>query len=53
MTVSERIRKGLIKPGSIYARFGELTPFDSPLEEQRALWKVGRQEGCQGAGNST
>ena len=41
MSVSERIKKGLIKPGSIYARFAELTPFESPLAEQRAQWKVG------------
>jgi hypothetical protein len=41
MTVSERIRKGLVKPGSIYARFQELTPYKEPIEEQRAVWQVG------------
>lgn len=39
MSVSTRIRRGYIKPGSIYARFGELTPFETPREEQQALWK--------------
>ncbi|KAL4422145.1 hypothetical protein ABPG77_006834 [Micractinium sp. CCAP 211/92] len=38
--VSERIRRGLVKPGSIYARFTELTPFASPKEEQIAVWKA-------------
>ncbi len=38
--MSERIRRGLVKPGSIYARFAELTPFASPKEEQIAVWKV-------------
>lgn len=37
--MSTRIRLGLIKPGSIYARFGELTPFKAPRDEQQALWK--------------
>ena len=40
MSVSKRIQLGLIKPGSIYARFRELTPFANPLEEQHAQWKV-------------
>ena len=40
MSVSQRIRQGLIKPGSIYARFAELTPFQTPLEEQRTVWKA-------------
>lgn len=39
INVSTRIRLGLIKPGSIYARFGELTPFKAPRDEQQALWK--------------
>lgn len=40
MSVSARIRDGLIKPGSIYARFAELTPFETPIQEQRAVWLV-------------
>lgn len=48
LLVSERIRRGLVKPGSIYARFAELTPFASPKAEQDAVWKVsrGRAAGC-------
>ncbi|PSC68400.1 Adenosylmethionine-8-amino-7-oxononanoate aminotransferase [Micractinium conductrix] len=38
MIVSERIRRGLVKPGSIYARFGELTPFKTPKAEQLSVW---------------
>ena len=41
MGVSGRIRKGLFKPGSIYARFAELTPFAHPRQEQVTQWKVG------------
>ena len=41
MSVAESIEAGVLKPGSIYARFAELTPFKSPLEEQQAQWKVG------------
>lgn len=54
MTVSERIRRGLIKPGSIYARFGELTPFQSPIDEQRSQWqaRAGRA-GRGGAGRGS
>lgn len=40
MSVAESIEAGVLKPGSIYARFAELTPFESPLEEQQAQWKV-------------
>lgn len=42
MLVSERIRLGLVKPGSIYARFAELTPYAMPVDEQRAVWQVRR-----------
>lgn len=39
LSVSDRIRQGLLKEGSIYARFKELTPFDSPITEQHTVWK--------------
>ena len=48
MIVSERIRRGLVKPGSIYARFGELTPFKTPKAEQLSVWAVRGQGGLRG-----
>lgn len=45
MSVSERIQKGLVKPGSIYARFGEITPFKTPRDEQVAVWQVSGPHG--------
>lgn len=39
ISVSERIRLGLVKPGSIYSRFSQLTPFESPNAEQLAVWE--------------
>jgi hypothetical protein len=48
--VGERIRLGLIKNGSIYSRFAQLTPYGTPGMEQRQVWKVGpkgRQAGLQ------
>jgi hypothetical protein len=45
MSVSLRIRRGLYKPDSIYARFAELTPFEHPRQEQTTQWKVGWHPG--------
>lgn len=40
MGISAAIRRGYIDQSSVYARFKELTPYESPRQEQSDVWKV-------------